>query len=168
MLLLAIVSDEIDQMKSCVDVELGSSKEAHTHGPERSTICGQSYKQFTLVNYDSELYWLGNYLYYDPRVVIYERKLLYKIGHWYSKSWLRYHSGSEAPLDRQCSLSISIISQIYPPSAANLNLASKQMDADVYLDDGITKLDVKNMKNDIQILLGRMRSKRPELVTVPR
>ena len=56
MLLLAIVSDEIDQMKSCVDVELGSSKEAHTHGPERSTFCGQSYKQFTLVNYDSELY----------------------------------------------------------------------------------------------------------------
>ena len=78
------------------------------------------------------------------------------------------HTGSEAPLGRKCSLSISIFSQIYPPSAANLNLASKQMDADVYLDDGITKLDVKNMKNDIQILLGRMRSKRPELVTVPR
>ena len=28
-----------------------------------------------------ESYWLGNCLYYDSRVVFYERKLLYKIGH---------------------------------------------------------------------------------------
>ena len=36
MLLLAIVSDEIDQIKSCEHVELGSNKEAQTDGLERA------------------------------------------------------------------------------------------------------------------------------------
>ena len=49
--------------------------------------------------------------------------------------------------------------QIYPPSAASLNLVSKQMDVDIYSDDGSTKIDVSGMKINIQIILGRMQSK---------
>ena len=30
-----------------------------------------------------ESYWQQIFPYYDPRVVIYDRKLLYKIGHWF-------------------------------------------------------------------------------------
>jgi len=60
-----------------------------------------------------------------------------------------------------------LFSQIYPPSAINLNLVSKQMDVDVYSDDGSTKMDVKGMKVDIQIILGRMKSKNPNHVNVP-
>jgi hypothetical protein len=41
------------------------------------------------------------------------------------------------------------------------------MDVDVYSDDGSTKMDVKGMKVDIQIILGRMKSKNPNLVNVP-
>ena len=43
--------------------------------------CGQSYKQFTLVNYDARVGLTRNCLHYDSRVVIYECILLYKIGH---------------------------------------------------------------------------------------
>ena len=46
--------------------------------------CGQSYKQFTLVNYDSRVVLTSKLHYYDSRAVIYERKLLYKIGHWFT------------------------------------------------------------------------------------
>ena len=42
------------------------------------------------------------------------------------------------------------------------------MDVDVYSDDGTTKIDVKGMKANIQIILGRMRFKNPAMVTVPR
>ena len=41
-----------------------------------SDTCGQSYKHFTLVNYDSRL---ENTPYYDPRVVIYERKMFIRL-----------------------------------------------------------------------------------------
>jgi hypothetical protein len=41
------------------------------------------------------------------------------------------------------------------------------MDVDVYSDDGSTKMEVKGMKVDIQIILGRMKSKNPNLVNVP-
>ena len=45
-------------------------------------ICGQSYKQFTLVNYDSRVVtWTISYS-YDSRVVNYDGKVLYKIDHW--------------------------------------------------------------------------------------
>ena len=42
------------------------------------------------------------------------------------------------------------------------------MDVDVYSDDGSTKIDVKGMKANIQIVLGRMKSKNPALVTMLR
>ena len=41
-------------------------------------ICCQSYKHFTLVNYDSRVA-PENTPYYDPRVVIYERKMFIRL-----------------------------------------------------------------------------------------
>ena len=58
--------------------------------------------------------------------------------------------------------------QVYPPTAVNLNIVSKQMDVDVYSDDGTTKIDVKGMKANIQIILGRMKAKNPSKVSIPR
>lgn len=45
-------------------------------------------------------------------------------------------------------------------------MASKQVDIDVYNDDG-SRLDIKGMKTDIEIILGRLKSKRSDLVTIP-
>ncbi len=59
------------------------------------------------------------------------------------------------------------ILQVYPPTAVNLNIVSKQMDVDVYSDDGTTKIDVKGMKTNIQIILGRMKFKNPSKVSIP-
>ena len=41
-----------------------------------SVTSGQSYKHFTIVNYDSRL---ENTPYYDPRVVIYDRKMFIRL-----------------------------------------------------------------------------------------
>ena len=61
----------------------------YTKAGDRKTMsktCGQSYKHFMLVNYDSRLentpYYdprLENTPYYDPRVVIYERKCFIRL-----------------------------------------------------------------------------------------
>ena len=42
------------------------------------------------------------------------------------------------------------------------------MDVDVYSDDGSTKIDVKGMKVNIEIILGRMKAKNPPMVTMTR
>ena len=44
-----------------------------------SVTSGQSYKHFTLINYDSRVALSENYLYYNLRVVIYECKIFYRI-----------------------------------------------------------------------------------------
>ena len=49
--------------------------------------CGQSYKHFTIVNYDSRvLIWATFYL-EDSRVINCDRKVLYKIGHCLAAQW---------------------------------------------------------------------------------
>ena len=50
------------------------SVNAHTCVPNYLSFCGQSYQQFMLVNYDSRFS-----PYYNPRVVIYERKMFIRL-----------------------------------------------------------------------------------------
>ena len=57
------------------------SQRTFTVREESLYSCGQSYKQFMLVNYDPRVVLTRICLYYYSRVVIYERKLPYKIGH---------------------------------------------------------------------------------------
>ena len=61
-----------------------------THGETRfpnqqvflkTMICGQSYKHFTIVHYDSRVIYRQICSQHDSSIVIYDRKVLYKIGH---------------------------------------------------------------------------------------
>ena len=58
-------------------------------GTSKQFICCQSYKHFTLVNYDSRVA-PENTPYYDPRVVIYERKMFIRLA---TGAWLAQPTG---------------------------------------------------------------------------
>ena len=47
----------------------------------KTMICGQSYKHFTIVHYDSRVVYRQICSQHDSSIVIYDRKVLYKIGH---------------------------------------------------------------------------------------
>jgi hypothetical protein len=56
--------------------------------------------------------------------------------------------------------------QSYPTSAANLNPVTNQVDVDIY-DGNDERVDVSGMKTDIEIVIGRMKVKNKEAISVP-
>ncbi len=58
------------------------------------------------------------------------------------------------------------VTKMYPASARNLNRVSKQVDCDVYDPDG-NRVDVSGTKIRINLVIGRMRTRDPEAVSIP-
>ena len=110
---------------------LGSVEEVHQATcPGFNHSCGQSYKHFTIVNYNSRVVIWANLSQYNSRVVNYNCKVLYRIDHCsvistteskYQTRYRYWRRNSMLGLDFEfancsCTFDVQSISQYFIPS----------------------------------------------------